>query len=42
MYYFITNQAGMTVFDLAGHSEKVYEMHIGTWSPEDNWEVFIH
>lgn len=30
MYYFITNQAGMTVFDLAGHSEKVYEMHIGT------------
>ena len=30
MHYFITNQAGMTVFDLVGHTEKVYEMHIGT------------
>lgn len=30
MHYFITDHAGRTVFGLAGHSEKVYEMHNGT------------
>lgn len=36
MHYFITGQAGMPVFDLTGHSEKVYEMHIRTCSPDGN------